>query len=630
MSGEKDVEVVASTYSGILVEAEAFGEYGGWTLDSQFESSMGSPYLLAHGLGRPVEDAKTVITVPEAGEYTIWVRAKDWMPAHHPGRFGLTVNGTALDTEFGATGTDWAWQSAGPVQLDRGPATLALHDLTGFDGRCDAIFLGRAGVTPPDEPSRAWRTALLGLPAEPHDAGEFDVVVVGGGVTGCAAALSAARLGCRVALVQDRPLLGGNASREIGLTPRGERGPLVAELAERTDDGDLSARKVLEAEPNVTLVLERSVFAAATDAGTDGSRILSIDARDARTGHDHRYRAPVFIDCTGRALLGLLAGARTLFGQEARAEFGEPLAPKKRVEAHHGNTVFFRTRMADGPVTFPDVPWAREVSKDFAKLTGQLARPGVDNVAGPIAGSGPLARFARTGEKGAPGRKTVGKILRKLPEWLRGRLNMARFPATHFWEYGQFLDPYSDGERIRDHLLAALYGTFSNVKRREPETYANLEFDWVAYVPGQGEFRRYLGDYVLTENDVRDHTVFPDAVVQNSGAFCLHHEGHRKYDFRLKGWTWDERDGKPYAIPFRCLYSADVSNLMMAGKHISVTHIAGSSTKFMANGAQHGIATGAAAFLCREHRTVPRGIHDAHLPQLRAIVSDLAASNTPI
>ena len=86
-------------------------------------------------------------------------------------------------------------------------------------------------------------------------------------------------------------------------------------------------------------------------------------------------------------------------------------------------------------------------------------------------------------------------------------------PLTHFWEYGQWLDPYTNGECIRDHLLRAIYGTFSNVKRLEPETYANLELDWVAYVPAQGEYRRYVGDYTLTEIDIRTHKDFPDAVV---------------------------------------------------------------------------------------------------------------------
>lgn len=652
--------------SGVLVEAEAFDDLGGWVVDSQFESRMGSPYLLAHGLGRPVADATTHVEVPEAGDYTVWVRAKDWAPSGHPGRFTVSVNGRQLGsgsggksgggpsngsggesggesgTEFGADGKDWSWRSGGTVTLPSGTAKLTLHDLTGFDGRCDAIFLSRDGSVPPPEPSRAWRKALLGLPDEPEEAGEFDVVVVGGGVTGCTAALAAARLGCRVALIQDRPLLGGNASTEVGLTPRGRSGPLVTELCERADDGDLHAAKVLDAEPNVTLAYERRVFSAdtattgtaSTDAtaetGTGGTRIVSVVARAARTGREYRYRAPVFIDCTGTAILGLLTGARTLFGQEARAEYGERLAPRRRVEAHHGNTVFFRTRMADHPVPFPDVPWAREVAKGFANLGGQSSRPGVDNVAGPVAGKGPLAWFARTGHKGAPGRATVGKILRKLPESLRMRLNMRRFPATHFWEYGQWLDPYTEGEHIRDHLLCAIYGTFSNVKRREPATYANLELEWVAHVPGQGEFRRYLGDHVLTENDIRGHTEFPDAVVWNDGAFCLHRAGRparhgpRRRDFRLKGWTWDTRDGKPYAIPFRCLYSADVQNLMMAGKHISVSHVAGSSTKFMANGAQHAIATAAAAYLCTKHDTAPRAVGRDHMSELRDVVKSLS------
>ncbi|WP_084350723.1 FAD-dependent oxidoreductase [Millisia brevis] len=197
-----------------------------------------------------------------------------------------------------------------------------------------------------------------------------------------------------------------------------------------------------------------------------------------------------------------------------------------------------------------------------------------------------------------------------------------KFPATHFWEYGQWLDPYTSGELVRDHLLRAIYGTFSNVKRMEPEQYANLRFDWVAFVAAQGEYRRYVGDYILTENDVRTHRRFPDAVVRNSGAFCLHYPGDPTYDFRLKNWVWDVRDERPYDIPFRCLYSVNVPNLMMAGKHISVTHVAGSNTKFMGNGGQHAIATAAAAYLCGKYDTDPRGIQRDHLDELRATVSD--------
>lgn len=217
-------ERTSGSPSGILIEAEDFDSYGGWVLDSQFETQMGSPYLLAHGLGRPVADAATVIEVAEPGDYEVWVRTRDWAPPHAPGRFTLSVNGATLQTEFGANGEDWSWLSAGKVVLPKGDVSLVLHDLTGFDGRCDAIFLSRDDTPPPnavDSASRAWRKALRGLPDEPIDGGDFDVVVVGGGVSGCAAALTAARLGQRVALIHDRPVLGGNASKEIGLMPRG-------------------------------------------------------------------------------------------------------------------------------------------------------------------------------------------------------------------------------------------------------------------------------------------------------------------------------------------------------------------------------------------------------------------------
>lgn len=588
--------------SGFLVEAEAFDDLGGWVVDSQFEMVMGSPYILAHGNGSPVADATTVINVVDAGTYNVWVRVKDWVPGHHPGRFTLSVNGTALETEFGANDQDWNWQLGGRVKLAVGDVRLTLHDLTGFCGRCDAIFFSKDDTAPPEavgEAARSWRRHLRGLPETPVDGGTFDVVVVGGGVPGTAATLTAARLGERVALVQDRPYLGGNASVEIGLSPRGVNGPLVKELSRRHPNGDLYGLTLLEAEPNATVFLEHTVY----DAITIDDTIVSIDARDARSGREIRISAPVFVDCSGKTILGLYSGAETMFGQESRAEYGESLAPVNRDDSHHGNTVFFRTRIADSPTSFPSVPWATEVAKDFADLGGQLKRPGIENGAGPKVIS--------------PGHVPDPNVAKRMTR-----------PFTHFWEYGQLLDPYAQGEHIRGHLLRAIYGTFSNVKTMDPETYANLALDWVAFVPAQGEFRRYKGDYVLTETDIRAHKQFPDAVVKNGGAFSLHYAGNEKYDFRLKHWEWDERDGKPYDIPFRCLYSANISNLMMAGKHLSVTHVAGSNTKFMGNGGQHAIATAAAAHLCNKHRTNPRGVYENHMEDLKSIVAGITGANS--
>ncbi|EYE96718.1 uncharacterized protein EURHEDRAFT_376011 [Aspergillus ruber CBS 135680] len=146
----------------------------------------------------------------------------------------------------------------------------------------------------------------------------------------------------------------------------------------------------------------------------------------------------------------------------------------------------------------------------------------------------------------------------------------------------------------------------------DPENYANIELEWVACVSVQGEFRRYKGDYVLAETDIRTHRNFPDAVVQNDGAFCLHYPGNGKYDFGLKYWEWDE---------------LNVPNLMMADKHISVTHVAGSNSKFMGNGGQNAIATAAAAHRCRKYNTTPRGVYKGHLQELKRITSAMTRTD---
>ncbi|MGB3771174.1 MAG: FAD-dependent oxidoreductase [Rhodococcus sp. (in: high G+C Gram-positive bacteria)] len=577
----------------VLVQAKDFTDPGGWTFDAQFAHEMGAPYLLGHGLGAPVADARATIDVPRAGQYYVWVRTKDWVPSHHPGQFTVTIGSRTLSRTFGASGQGWGWEAAPAVQLARGATDVTLHDLTGFDARCDALYLSLDNVPPPDVGADllVWRAGLVGSPDTPTDGGEFDVVVVGGGVTGSAGALAAARLGLRVALIHDRPVLGGNASREIGITPRGETGPLVDELAARHPDGDLVAHDVLDAEADATILTEHTVV----DVVTDNRTVTAVDARDQRTGREVRLRAPIVIDCSGKAVIGLLAGARTLFGNESASEYDEPTAPAQHLDQHHGHTLMFRTREHTSAVPFPEVPWALDVAKDYANLSGQLVEPGVDNGPGPAA----------------------GKFRHPDPATRRRML----VPATHFWEYGQWLDPYTRGEDIRDHLLCAIYGTFANVKTLEPDMYANLALDWVAHVPAQGEFRRYLGDYVMTENDIREHRVFTDAVVSNSGAFCLHYPIDDTYDFRLKDWKWDTRDGLPFDVPFRCLYSADLDNVMMAGKHISVTHIAGSVTKFMGNGAQHAVATAAAASLCLKYGITPRQVAERYLDELRTAIT---------
>lgn len=589
----------------LLVETESFANYGGWVLDSQFEDEMGSPYLLAHGIGVPVADATTTISMPESGEYNIWVRTKDWVPEHHPGRFELLIDGRPVDMEFGASGLGWSWELAGDIPLPAGEVSLALHDLTGFDGRCDAIYITNTTICPPngsDESARAWRRRLLGLSSNPSDGGSYDVVVVGGGIPGCCAAYAAAKSGSKVALIHDRPFLGGNASAEVGLTPEGEVEEVVDALAKRQEDGDIAAASILSAMSNVSVFLEERVYRVLLE----GKKIEAVDARCARTSEEMRFYGKAFVDCTGRAQLGLLTGAATMFGQEARSDFGESLAPDAGDLMHHGNTVMFRTEEDDRPIDFPEVPWATEVAGDFSDLSGQIG------VVSSACGEGPYENQPGpyVGQKKAePHRREDG-----------GWDNAMSLPKTHFWEYGQWLDPYSSGEDIRDHLMRAIIGTYVNVRAKSPERYANLRLAHLGYVAATGGFRRYVGDYVLTENDVRRHESFPDGVVINSGAFCLHYPEGSDHDFRLGRWEWVERDGMPYEVPFRCLYSADIDNLLVAGKHISATHIASSTIKLIGNGGQHGIATGVAAALCAKYDMGARDIAACHMDELKELI----------
>ncbi|MCA9003206.1 MAG: FAD-dependent oxidoreductase, partial [Planctomycetes bacterium] len=188
----------------VLVETEALDELGGWFLDTQFTFEMGSSYLLAHGLGRPVADARGRVELPRAGAWRVWVRTKDWVARWGapgaPGRFAVAIDGKRLETTFGDRLANWGWRDGGVVTLEQAQAEISLIDLTGFEGRCDALlFTAPDAPPPPTAPTRAWRDQLLGnTPELIHDG--YDLVVVGGGYAGMGAALSAARMGAKVAL----------------------------------------------------------------------------------------------------------------------------------------------------------------------------------------------------------------------------------------------------------------------------------------------------------------------------------------------------------------------------------------------------------------------------------------------
>lgn len=562
----------------VLVEAESFSQHGGWSLDTQFIHIMGSPYLLAHGLGEPVADATTTVTFPKEGTYRVFVRTKDWVGAWNapgkPGRFQLLVDGTPLKETFGTRFANWMWHPGGAVEIKSRQVKLALRDLTGFNGRCDAIlFTDDAAMTiPPNDsaPMAAWRQQMLGLPPKPTEAGNYDLVVIGGGYAGACSALSAARMGCKVALLQDRGVIGGNGSSEIrvwpqGLTRRGlypRVGEMVEELVDRpkqspgpTHEFDDSKReKLLRAEKNLSLFLNHYVFQVETNRG----RIVAVMAMDTRTGEVKRFPGRLFADCTGHAVVGYLAGADYTTQEKG----------------HMGMSNMWRWKTMDSPQPFPDVPWALQLSmKDF-----------------------PYPR------KGAG-------------EW--------------FWESGFDADPVRDLEYVRDWNLRAVFGAFNAMKNGGgKEEHLNAKLEWIAYVGGTRESRQLLGEVILTKQDIVEKKQFPDGCVPTTWDIDLHYpkeefaKAYPTNPFISRaefGRHVDKKEG--YPVPYRCFYSRNVPNLFMAGRDISVTHEALGTVRVQKTTGMMGEVVGKAASLCIKHTRLPADIYPSHWEEMKELLN---------
>lgn len=547
----------------LLIENEAFSDKGGWVVDQQFIHIMGSSYLLAHGMGEPVADAQTTVTLQAAGDYKVWVRTMDWVPEHTdtPGRFQVKLNGTALPTTFG-TNNGWDWIDAGTHSLTGTSLTVTLHDLSGFEGRCDAIYLNTdPNATPPnelDEMTR-WRRGLLGLPEIPELAGTFDVVVIGGGMAGTAAAIAAARGGCKVAFIQDRPVLGGNASSDVRVHTLGQKGFRIVDEIDGPVNSNVEAEAVtasqnrlqkVQAESNITLFLSMRAYAVQKQ----GNKIVSVDAKHIETSVEKRFAGSFFIDCTGDGWIGYWAGARFMMGREAKSEFNESLAPDTRDSLMMGSTILFRAEDQSNNVTFPAVPWAMDVAKDRAATQGH---------------------------------------------W--------------YYEYGLGMDPFPNAEHIRDHLFRASYGMFYNAKQNSANTKKKLV--WVAYIMGKRESRRIVGAHILKEDEIRKSVNFHDGVAFEQRPIDLHipKPGHPNDFITDAIYTGIPR----FTIPFRSLYSADINNLMMAGRCLSVTHVGLGSPRVMNTVGQMGVAVGYAAALCKKYGTDPKGIYKDHIVELQ-------------
>ncbi len=571
----------ASHAANVFVEAESFSHPGGWTLDTQFIQVMGSPYLLAHGLGRPVKDAETRVIFPEAGNYRVRARTMDWVARWKapgaPGKFQLLVDGKVQAHSFGTTNAEWFWEDGGTVEIkSAGEHTLALRDLTGFDGRCDALFFTTEAAGRPPE-TRHERRVLLGLPDAAQETEEFDLVVVGGGYSGLGTAISAARQGLKVALIQDRPVLGGNGSSEIQVWAQGgtRRGPfprlgeIVEEFADRASNspgvadefGDARKEAVVRAEKNISLFLNS--HAIAVDMAGPNT-IRSVTVLDTRSGAERKFRGKFFSDCTGHGTLGALAGAKH----------------RMLEEGHLGMSNMWKWQEADGPRDWPDTPWALQLS---------------------------MADFPAT-------KKAEGPVPFYKGEW--------------FWESGFNKHPIKELESMRDWNLRAVFGAFSAMKREEKEKFAKAELVWVAAIGGTRESRLLDGDVILERGEIESRKDFPDGCVPTTWDIDLHYP---KEQFAKKfandpfisraefGAGVDKRNG--YPVPYRCFYSTNIQNMFMAGRCISVSHGALGTVRVMRTCGMMGEVVGKAAYICVKYDCNPRDVYDRYLGDLKGLMN---------
>lgn len=402
---------------------------------------------------------------------------------------------------------------------------------------------------------------------------DVDFCVVGGGMAGLCAALAATRHGARVALMHDRPVLGGNASSEcrvhIGGADRqnsiknmretGILEELRLENLARNPNRNFSIwdtilyEKICENE-NIRLFLNCSCL----DAEMDGSRIRSVTGWQVTTQTYHKVTAAIFADCSGDAVLVPLTGARFRTGREARSEYGESIAPEKADNCTMGMTCLFQAREYSSPQVFEPLPWAY--------------------------------RFDACDE---------------LPYGQGGH----RWRQMGYWwvELGGEQDSIHGTEEIRHELLRIVYGVWDHIKNRCPQKdeAANLALDWVQFLPAKRENRRYVGVHVLTQNDISSEGRFDDNVAYGGWSMDDHHPaGFGAVKLGAPATIFHPAPS-PYGIPYRSLYSRNIRNLMFAGRDASCTHSAMSSTRVMGTGCSMGQAVGTAAAMAIRKDALP-------------------------
>ncbi len=415
-----------------------------------------------------------------------------------------------------------------------------------------------------------------------------DVVVIGGGMSGISAAVAAARQGSDVLLIQDRPMLGGNASSEMRMTVNGapferETGIIEELLIENLRDNPQHSHHVWDhilynyvvKHKNLKLLLNTS----AQEVQMSGDRIVAVKCYQMTTESTIGVTAPIFIDCTGDGFIGAKAGAEYRTGREGKAEFGEKYAPDQPDGWVMGETIMMITKDLGRPAPF--------IAPDYAI---------------PYNGNDDKHRKIRQLKEG------------------------------YWWvELGSEYDVIAERDDNRHNLMARFYGVWDYIKNSgefpEAETIA---LDWVGSLPGKRESRRLVGDYMLSDVDMLSGRHFDDAVAFGGWSLDEHCEGgilslHKPASYFHTNFT------EYYEIPYRCLYSRNIENLYMAGRCASVSHVALSSTRIIGTCSVMGQAVGVAASMCAEKGVSPRDIYTTHIDELqeRMLRQDYFIPNRP-
>ena len=405
---------------------------------------------------------------------------------------------------------------------------------------------------------------------------------MGGGLAGLSAAVSAARHGASVVLMQDRPVLGGNASSEIRMWVRGAHGlenretGIIQELeleniyrnpSMNYSIWDSVLYQAVREEKNIVLLLNCSCLGCEMRE----DRIASVTGWQLNSYLYHEVRAKIFLDCSGDSILAPLSGAGFRTGREARREFGEYAAGESADRHTMGSSCLIEARKTDHPCAFTPPDWAYVYPDDESMYLKNHD----------IAGTG-----------------------------------------VNFWwiELGGEQDTILDAQEIHEELIRVAFGVWDHIKNRGDHGMENWELEWIGFLPGKRESRRYEGAYMLNQRDLEEGTRFADAVA--FGGWTM--DNHDPKGFRFMGYSSRHIQTKaPYQIPFRCLYSRNIANLMFAGRNISASHMALSSTRVMGTCAVIGQAAGTGAALAVRHGCLPADVADGYIRELQqALLED--------